>query len=129
MSETPQQAARRLSASAIKGGFKPEALHEYKDASGKVLYWRIRLKHANGDKRIWPMHLNGHGYDLKEPEFTGLKPLYRLPELLAHADEIVWFVEGEWSADHLARLVCYPPPAAAIQAPAKRTLHRWQNGI
>jgi hypothetical protein len=104
MSETPQQAARRLSASAIKGGFKPEALHEYKDASGKVLYWRIRLKHANGDKRIWPMHLNGHGYDLKEPEFTGLKPLYRLPELLADPDAVVWFVEGEWSADHLTKM-------------------------
>jgi hypothetical protein len=64
MNETPQQAAQRLSASAIKGGFKPEALHEYKDSDGNILCHRIRLKHPNGEKWIRPMYLNGNGYEM-----------------------------------------------------------------
>jgi len=69
MSETPQQAARRLAASAIHDGYVPEALHTYTDAKGNPLYWRIRLKHpGTGDKWVRPMKVNGEGYALGEPE-------------------------------------------------------------
>ncbi len=69
MIETPKQAARRLAAQAIRDGYKPEALHEYQAADGKVLYWRIRARHSDGRKWIRPMYLNGHGYEIGEPEF------------------------------------------------------------
>lgn len=104
MSETPKQAARRLSAKAIAQGFKPQALHEYRDADGNIIYRRMRLKHPDGRKWIRPMSLNGHGYELGEPDFPHGKPLYRLPDLIGHADDPAWFVEGENCADALAKL-------------------------
>lgn len=104
MSETPQAAARRFSSAKLKDGFRPEALHEYEDSDGKIIYYRIRLKHPDGRKWIRPMHANGHGYALGEPEFSTGKPLYRLPDLVAHPDDAVWIVEGEWTADALARM-------------------------
>ncbi|MGH8503513.1 MAG: AAA family ATPase [Gammaproteobacteria bacterium] len=104
MSETPQQAAHRFSAKAIQDGFVPEGLYPYRDADGNIRKWVIRLKHANGEKRIRPMRRNGHGYELGEPEFPNGKPLYRLPEIPASPDDPVWFVEGEICADALAKL-------------------------
>jgi hypothetical protein len=102
MSETPKEAARRLAAKKISDGFKPEALHEYHNADGNIAYWRIRLKHPNGDKWIRPMYRNGRGFELGEPDFANGKPLYRLPDLIARSYEVVQFVEGEWNVDHLA---------------------------
>ena len=65
MTETLQQAARRLAAGAIREGFNPQALHEYTDPDGKPLHWRIRLKNPDtGDKWIRPMRLNGSGFAL-----------------------------------------------------------------
>lgn len=105
MTESPQAAARRFSSAKIDEGFKPEALHEYQDQHGKVVYHRIRLKHPNGDKWIRPLRTNGTGYELRDPQWPPAgKPLYRLPEIIAHPDEPVWLVEGEWCADSLARL-------------------------
>ena len=105
--ETPKQAAARLAAGALRDGYKPQALHEYRDAKGQPIYWRIRCKHPDtGDKWIRPMHWNGTGYAIGEPPAPAEgKPLYRLPELLA-ADPaaLVWIVEGEWCADHLHKL-------------------------
>lgn len=100
--ETPQEAARRLSASTIAKGYNPPALHVYCDAAGAALFYRIRLKHPNGEKWIRPMHHNGAAFVLGEPQApeTG-KPLYRLPELLAD-DGPVYVVEGEACADALA---------------------------
>ena len=106
MNETPQQAARRLAAKAISDGFKPEALHEYKDAGGKIVFYRIRCKRAiDGDKWIRPMYLNGASYELGELDFPQGKPLYCLPDLLARPDDDVWWVEGEPCADGLARIL------------------------
>ena len=103
--ETPKEAARRLAAGAIRDGYEPQALHAYTDRDGKPLYWRIRAKNrATGDKWIRPMRLNGAGYELKEPEFPGGKPLYRLHEIAARPAEPVFVVEGEWCADALAAL-------------------------
>lgn len=104
--ETPRDAARRLAAAAIREGFQPTGLHEYQDAEGCAVFWRIRCKHSDGRKWIRPMHWNGTGYAIGEPAAPPAgKPLYRLPELLAaSADVIVWLVEGEACADALGRL-------------------------
>lgn len=98
--------ARQLSRTAMADGFQPAALHEYADADGQLLYWRIRLKHPNtGDKWIRPLRrVEGGGFDLKQPEFPNGSPLYRLPELTAQPDALVWIVEGEACADALAGL-------------------------
>jgi hypothetical protein len=105
--ETPKDAARRLAAGVLRAGYRAEALHEYRDADGTPLLWRIRCKHPDTrDKWIRPMHWNGSGYAIGEPPAPAEgKLLYRLPELVA-ADPAspVLIVEGEWCADHLDRL-------------------------
>lgn len=105
--ETPQVAARRLSGRMLQAGYQPVGLHEYRDADGKPVFWRIRLKRPDtGDKWIRPMRFDGAGYVIGEPDPPpGGKPLYRLPELLA-ADPTapVWIVEGELCTDALAKL-------------------------
>jgi len=104
-SETPQNAARRLAAKALAQGYKPEGLHEYRTAAGKPIYWRIRAKHDNGDKWIRPMMLNGHGYELREPDFpSGKKPLYNLDRIAADPSGPVWVVEGEKATNALTKL-------------------------
>lgn len=106
MTETAEQAARRLAADAIRDGYAPTALHEYRDADGTPLLWRIRCKRADGAKWIRPMHLNGNGYQLGEPKAPAAgRPLYRLPELLAaDTGAVVFVVEGETCADALGKL-------------------------
>ncbi len=42
-----------------------------------IEFCRIRLTHSNGEKWIRPMYLNGHGYEIGEPEFPNRKPLYK----------------------------------------------------
>lgn len=104
MTETPNQAAQRIAKAAIRGDWKPEALHTYTSAEGTPLFWRIRARQSNGVKWIRPMRLSGHGYELGEPEFPVCKPLYRLHELAVHPGAPVWFVEGETCADALEKL-------------------------
>ena len=68
--EAPKQAARRFARAMLDKGFAPAALHEYRDATGNPIYWRIRLKHPEtGEKWIRPMRRNGNTYELGEPEF------------------------------------------------------------
>jgi 5S rRNA maturation endonuclease (ribonuclease M5) len=103
--ETPRDAAKRLAANAMRDGYKPVALHEYRGADGTPVFWRLRCKHPNGDKWIRPMYRNGTAYVFGEPPVpaTG-KLLYRLPELLAaDAAATVWVVEGESCTDALAK--------------------------
>ena len=104
MNETPEQAAHRFSARAIQDGYKPDGFYTYQDADGNPLKWVIRLKHPNGDKRIWPMRLSGQGYELKEPKYPDGRPLYRLPGLLARPADPTWFLEGENKVDALKHL-------------------------
>jgi hypothetical protein len=105
MTETPKEAARRLSAPAIDKGFKLVALHAYTDAEGELIYWRIRAKHPDtGAKWIRPMKLNGRGYELGEPKFTGGKTLYSLQHIATNPDAVVWITEGEQKADALNKL-------------------------
>lgn len=104
--EAPKDAARRLAAGALREGYRPEALHEYRDAEGVPLFWRIRLKRADGTKWIRPMCDNGGGFRIGEPPAPADgKLLYRL-DAIAAADPAatVIVVEGEWTADALAKL-------------------------
>lgn len=101
--ETPQAAARRLAHTAIADGFEPSGLHVYSDTDGAPLFWRIRAKHANGDKWIRPMRWNGRAFVTGEPTAPpNGKPLYRLPDL--RGDGVAFVVEGETCADALAGL-------------------------
>lgn len=101
--ETPQAAARRLAHTAIAKGFEPSGLHVYSDTDGAPLFWRIRAKHANGDKWIRPMRWNGRAFVTGEPTAPpNGKPLYRLPDLRGNG--VAFVVEGETCADALAGL-------------------------
>ena len=118
--ETLQQAARRLVASAIRDGYEPEALHTYTYPDGGAWYWRIRLKHPEtGDKWIRPMRLNGVGLELAEPDFPDGKPLYRLHDLTGRPDDRVIVVEGEWCADALAKVGVLATTSGAADSAAK----------
>lgn len=101
-----KQAALLLSASAISQGYKPATIHTYTDASGAALFWRVRLKHDDGSKRIFPMRPEGSGrYAKAEPQFPpNQKPIYAIGALTKRPEAIVWVVEGESCADALRRL-------------------------
>lgn len=104
--ELSQEQINKFTKSMISNGFKQEAVHEYRDLSGNLIYWRIRLKNLETrDKWIRPvMWDEKNGYQLKEPKFNK-KPLYNLHKLAKFAhDEVVWVVEGEWCADFLINL-------------------------
>src|SRR5690349_21106147 len=102
MTETVKQAARRLSENILEKGYVPEALHEYTDADGSPLYWRIRAKHAiTGEKWIRPLKRENSDFTLREPAFPTGKPLYRLHQLHQRSGETVYAVEGEKCADAL----------------------------
>ena len=127
--DTPQEAARRLAAPAIRDGYEPEALHTYTYADGGVWYWRIRLKNPHtGEKWIRPMRRNGAGLELGEPDFPDGKPLYRLHDLTRQPDHRVIVVEGEWCTDRLTDRGCSRPQVAR-QIPRRRlTGDRWRDG-
>jgi KaiC/GvpD/RAD55 family RecA-like ATPase len=104
MLETPKDAAKRLAAGAKREGFVPDGFYTYRYPDGAEWYWRLRAKNAAGEKWIRPMRLNGHGYELKEPEFPAAgKPLYNLDLLVKQPGAVVVIVEGEKAADALAR--------------------------
>lgn len=119
--ETLQEAVNRLTKKMIVKGFQQEALHEYKDLEGAILYWRIRLKNpTTGDKWIRPLKWDDNeGYLLGEPEFTNKKPLYNQNKLIEHPDVSVWIVEGEWCADALTELGLLALTSGAADSPSK----------
>lgn len=106
--ETPEQAARRLSAKALAKGYRPQALHTYTDENNRVIYWRIRLKKTTGEKWIRPMYQDAGGqYHLGEPPTLNsqAKPLYGLHLLTQYPDATVLIVEGEYPADVINRAI------------------------
>jgi hypothetical protein len=110
MSETVEQAARRLLSAKIALGYVPRALHAYVNADGQSIYYRARLEHPDGDvapegrKIIRPLYANGNGYKIGEPEFpAGAKPLYNLDKIAAEPNAVVFVVEGEKAADALTK--------------------------
>lgn len=99
---TPKQAAQKFSATAIAEGYIPEALHAYTDTENNILYWRIRLKNANGKKWIRPMYKDSNNqYYLAEPTtlINQAKPLYGLQLLAQKPRAAILIVEGEYPAD------------------------------
>ena len=104
--ESAKDAARRLAGPMLAKGFKPEALHTYRDADGNPIYSRIRVKHpVTGEKWIRPMHRNGCGFVLGEPKWNGPKPIYNLHRIAKAAPDVAcYIVEGEKAADALTRL-------------------------
>ncbi|MBS0587036.1 MAG: DUF3987 domain-containing protein [Proteobacteria bacterium] len=100
MVETVREAARRLSDTVLRKGFKPAALHTYTDSKGEPIYWRIRAKNMiTGEKWIRPMRLSDNGYELGEPAFKDGSPLYALHLIADNPGSTVWIVEGEQKAD------------------------------
>ena len=103
--ETAKDGARRLASEKLVQGYKPEGLFPWTDEEGKILYYRIRIKHpVTGDKWIRPMHLKGSRYHLGEPTLGGKKPLYNLPQIIQQRTETIWIVEGEPKVERLKAL-------------------------
>lgn len=102
--ETPKEAARRLSAPAMRDGYAPTALFAYHTADGQPWCWRIRCDHPSKGKWMRPFHHDGAAYVTGEPRApSNGKPLYRAPYPLIETDP-VFVVEGEQCADALAKL-------------------------
>ncbi|MGD0465908.1 MAG: DUF3631 domain-containing protein [Gammaproteobacteria bacterium] len=99
-----KKAARSLCVHAINNGFQFEAIHRYRNKNGEIIYYRNRLKHPDGNKKIFPMHQNQTGnFCLGEPpEFKDKpKPLYRLDLLAKNPEAAVIIVEGEKATNAL----------------------------
>lgn len=97
-------AARRFAYPALRAGFKPEALYEYRDAHGRALYWVIRANDPKtGAKWIRPMHCTNGRFELGKPTFEHGKPLYGLDLMAAFSTEVVLVCEGEKCADALRK--------------------------
>ena len=89
----------------INQGFRLAAIHPYTDLEGNPTYWRVRLENNIDEKKIFPVRFNDEKFELKEPIFTGKKPLYKQHTFM-DADVII-FVEGEKCADALIKLGLY----------------------
>jgi hypothetical protein len=104
LAESIAEAARQLAADSIPSGFAFEALHEYCDAEGAPLYWRVRAKNSEtGEKWIRPVRYDGTEFVWQEPNFVGCRSLYNLSELNT-TEAPVFLVEGEWCVDKLAKI-------------------------
>ena len=58
----------------------------------------------DGRKIIRPLHLNGTGWKIGEPDFpAGRKPLHNLDKIAAAEGVTVFIVEGEKAADALTK--------------------------
>lgn len=99
-------AAKILTRKQCKAGYNLDALHLYMDMDGSIIYVRIRMVTANGDKWIRPLSRDDSGKwnQLKEPKFTNGKPLYNLHLIAKNPDKPVFIVEGEKCADSLVKL-------------------------
>ena len=105
MTETPIEAARRLSSPILSKGYEPPSLHSYTNENAEVLFHRIRAKNVNtGEKWIRPMRLNDGKFELGEPKFPSGKPLYALHHMSSNPKADLWVVEGEQKADALNKL-------------------------
>lgn len=83
-----------------------EAVYEYRDEAGAVRYAVFRYRLPNGKKSFTQHPPDGRGGWKYGPGcMDGIEPLpYRLPELLARPEHLVFVVEGEKDADRLAAL-------------------------
>jgi Domain of unknown function (DUF6371) len=116
--DTIKQAAKLIAANKVKEGYKADAIHQYTDIEGNILYVRLRMVNANGDKWIRPLSRDdaGNWTQLKEPVFTDGKPLYNLHLLTKEPDKTVFIVEGEKCADALTKLGLLATTSGAAQS-------------
>jgi predicted Zn-ribbon and HTH transcriptional regulator len=82
-------------------GQEPEAVYDYRDENGKLLYQVLRYPGKQFKQRR-PDGAGGWTWNLKGV----VRTLYRLPELLVavQAGEVIFVVEGEKDADNLRRI-------------------------
>ncbi|MDI1360861.1 DUF3631 domain-containing protein [Methylotenera sp.] len=101
-----KQAAKAITENQRKNGYISEALHNYTDVDGNILYVRLRMVNINGDKWIRPLSRNivGDWTELKEPIFSDGKPLYNLHSIANNPNNAIYLVEGEKCADALIKL-------------------------
>ncbi len=72
----------------------------YQDSEGRESFYVLRFdgcKKLQGDKSYRPIHPVGNDYMDGDPQ--GMLPLYRLPQLMADRDGLVFVTEGEKAAD------------------------------
>jgi len=93
-----RQLAERLGVTVGAGGGSPEVAYDYRDEIGNLLFQVVRYKPKAFAQRR-PDGQGGWIWDLRGVR----RVLYRLPELLANPDAVVYVTEGEKDADRLAR--------------------------
>jgi len=97
-----KQNALRLLNWQTKEGYQLVDIHTYTDHLGSPTYYKLRLHNPiTGKKKVFPLRFSNKKWALKEPEFSGEKLLYNLPDLTQ--SEIIFFVEGESCADRLKK--------------------------
>lgn len=102
---TALEAANALFKRDLATGYVVAAIHSYEDENGGLLYTKVRLENAAGEKIIRPLRPIGDGWKLGEPAGNGSgKPLYRLADLRNRTVGIVYVVEGEKAADALCQI-------------------------
>jgi shikimate kinase len=104
--EIIKQAAKTITEKQRKEGYVSTGLYLYMDTDGNIIFVRLRMDHANGDKWIRPLSRDddGNWTQLKEPVFTEGKPLYNIPSIVKEPDKPVFIVEGEKCANALNKL-------------------------
>jgi 5S rRNA maturation endonuclease (ribonuclease M5) len=88
----------------LQNGYSFEAAHPYQDKSGKLLFYKVRLKHPSEGKWIRFFHMKEDTPVLGKPDSEEPDPLYKLPDILDNPNEDVWVVEGENCADALSEM-------------------------
>ena len=88
------QLAKKYGSDQLNKGFVYAGTHVYTDKDGSLIYIKVRLNPPNKNEKKWirPFHYNeiNGAWIMKEPMFlNGLKPLYRLSELINN-DATIW---------------------------------------
>jgi hypothetical protein len=86
--------AEILGAQGFRAGEKPEAIYQYQDAAGRLVFEKLRFPGKRFQQRK-PNAKGGYEYQLAGVK----KPLYRLPELLTTTE--IFICEGEKDADNI----------------------------
>ena len=110
-----------------KAAFKAVASWDYHDADGAVQYTVTRRENGEGDKTYRQLTARG----LKPSADAAFVPLpYRLPEMLAAPDAVVYIAEGEKAADALraAGLVATTNSGGAGNWDKQGRLNHWFEG-
>ena len=114
----------------LSGGNKFDAIYEYGDSDGQLLWQKLRYR---GAKRFAQRKPNGSGWQWKDVRKGQRSVLYRLPEVNAAIKEgrTIVLVEGEKDADNLwvigIAATCNPDGAAKPgQKPKWSTEHSAQ---